>query len=74
MVVLYETDSEDSIGSGNFSLRNYLSLIKKDSVTHMHCLAGYIKEGLPFGYDSEDSYLCFCKVSLQTLSYFSLLY
>ena len=54
----------DSIGSGNFSVRGYLPLIRKDSSTHMHGLAVYVKEGLPFAQDlslenSADSYLCF---------------
>ena len=39
-------------------------LIQKDSITHMHGLAVYVKEGLPFAWDlslenSADSYLCF---------------
>ena len=41
-----------------------LSLIWKDSVTHMHGLAVNVKEGLPFALDLSlenyaDSYLCF---------------
>ena len=39
---------DDSIDSGNFSVRGYLPLIRKDSITHMHGLAVYVKEGLPF--------------------------
>ena len=39
---------DDSIDSGNFSVRGYLPLIQKDSTTHMHSLAVYLKEGLPF--------------------------
>ena len=38
----------DSIYSGNFSWTGYLSLIWKDSVTHIHGLAVYVKKGLPF--------------------------
>ena len=54
----------DSFDSGNFSVRGYLSLILKDSTTHMHVLAVYMKEGLPFARDlslekSADSYLYF---------------
>ena len=37
-----------SIDSGNFSVRGYLPLIWKDSSTHMHGLAVNIKEELPF--------------------------
>ena len=45
-------------------MKVYLPLIQKDSSTHMHGLAVYIKEGLPFAQDlplenSADSYLCF---------------
>ena len=59
-----ETNLDDSIDSGNFSVRGYLPLIQKDSSTHIHDLAVYVKEGLPFAQDlslenSADSYLCF---------------
>ena len=52
-----ETNLHDSIDSGNFSVRGYLPLIQKDSITHMHGLAVYVKEGLPFARDLslEDS-------------------
>ena len=61
---LCKTNLDDSTDSGNFSVRGYLSLIWKDSSTHMHGLAVYVKEGLPFARDlslenSADSYLCF---------------
>ena len=46
-----ETNLDDSIDSGNFSTRGYLPLIQKDSSTHMHGLAVYVKEGLPFARD-----------------------
>ena len=63
-IALCETNMEDSINSGNFSVRGYLPLIRKDSSTHMDALAVYMKEGLPFARDlslknSADSYLCF---------------
>ena len=59
-----ETILDDSIDSGNSSVMGYLPLIQKDSVTHMHGLAVYVKEGLPFAWDlslenSADSYLRF---------------
>ena len=43
-------------------MRGYLPLIRKDSIIHLHGLAVYVKEGLPFGWDlslenSSDSYL-----------------
>ena len=42
----------------------YLSLIRKDSIAHMHGFAVHMKEGLPFAQhlsqkNSTDSYLCF---------------
>ena len=45
-------------------MRGYLLLIQKDSITQMHGLAVYVKEGLPFARNvslenSADSYLCF---------------
>ena len=56
-------------------MRGYLPLIQKDSVTHMHGLAVYVKEGLPFARDlslenSADSYLCFQLTLLHSVSYF----
>ena len=64
ILALSETNLDDSIGSGNFSVRCYLPLIPKDSITHMHVLAVYIKEELPFERslsleNSADSYLRF---------------
>ena len=48
ILALCETNLDDSIDSGNFSLTGYLPLIRKDSSTHMHGLAVYVKEVLPF--------------------------
>ena len=64
ILALCETNLGDSIDSGNFSVGDCLPLIRKDSITHMHGLAVYVKEGLPFARDlslenSTDSYLCF---------------
>ena len=79
ILALCETNLDDSIDSGNFSVRGYLPLIRKDSSTHMHGLAVYVKEGLPFAWDlslenSADSYLCFRLALLHSLSYFFFLY
>ena len=73
ILVLCETNLDDSIDSSNFSVRGYLPLIQKVSSTHMHDLAVYVKEGLPFARDvslenSADSYLfsfwtCFTSLS-----------
>ena len=64
ILVLCETNLDDSIDSGNFSMKGYLPFTRKESSTHMHGLTVYVKEGLPFALDlsleiSADSYLCF---------------
>ena len=64
ILALCETNLNDSIDFGDFSMRGYLPLIRKDSGTHMHGPTVYVKEGLPFAQDlslenSADSYLCF---------------
>ena len=75
ILALCETNLDDSIHSGNFSVRGYLPLIRKDSSTHMHGLAVHVKEGLPFARDlflkkSLDCYLCFRLALLQSVSCF----
>ena len=79
ILALCETNLDDSIDSGNFSVRDYLPLIRKDSGTHMHGPTVYVKEGLPFARDlslehSADSYLCFRLALLHSVSYFFFLY
>ena len=79
ILALCETNLDDSIDSGNFSVRGYLPLIRKGSGTHMHGVAVYVKEGLPFAWDlspenSADSYLCFRLALLHSVSYFFFLY
>ena len=79
ILALCETNLDDSTDSGNVSVRGYLPLIRKDSSTHMHGLAVYVKEGLPFARDlslenSADSYLCFQLALLHSVSYFFFLY
>ena len=79
ILALFETNLDDSIDSSNFSVTGYLPLIRKDSSTHMHGLAVYVKEGLPFAQDlslenSADSYLCFRLALLHSVSYFFFLY
>ena len=76
---LCETNLDGSIDSGNFSVKDFFPLIRKDSSTHMHDLAVYVKEGLPFARDlslenSADSYLCFRLTLLHSVSYFFFLY
>ena len=75
ILALCETNLDDSIDSVNFSVRGYLPLLRKDSITHMHGLAVYVKEGLSFAWDlslanSADSYLCFPLALLHSISYF----
>ena len=50
-VAISETHVDDLIDSGNFSMTDYLPLIQKNSITHMHGIAVYVKEGLPFAQD-----------------------
>ena len=64
ILAVCETNLDDPIDSGNFSVRGYLLLIRKDYINHMFGLAVYVKEGIPFARDicldnSADSYLCF---------------
>ena len=74
ILALCESNLDGSIDSGNFSVRGYLPLIQKDSTTHTHGLAVYVKEGLPFAQDflqnSADSDLCFRLTLLHSVSYF----
>ena len=51
ILALCETNQDDSIDSGNFSVRGYLPLLWKDSSTPMHGLTVYVKEVLPFAWD-----------------------
>ena len=44
ILALCEANLDDSIDSGNFSVTGYLPLIRKDSITHMHGLAVYLKK------------------------------
>ena len=48
ILALFETNLDGAIDSGNFCVRGYLPLMRKDYITHMHGLAVYVKEGLPF--------------------------
>ena len=79
ILALWEINLDDSTDSSNFSVRGYLPLIRKDCSTHMHGLAVYVKEGLPFARNlslenSADSYLCFWLALLHSVSYFFFLY
>ena len=76
ILALCETNLDDLIDSGNFSVRGYLPLTQKDSITHMHGLAVYVKEGLPLVWDlslknSADSYVSNWLYFTQCLTSFS---
>ena len=79
VLALCETNLDNSINSGGFSGKSYLPLTQKDSSTHMHSLAVYAKEELPFARElslenSADSYFCFWLALLDSVSYFFFLY
>ena len=79
ILALYEANLDDSIDSSNFSVKGYLPLIGKNSSTHMHGPAVYVKDVLPFAWDLSlenhaDSYLCFRLALLHSVSYFFSLY
>ena len=70
---------DNPIDFDNFPVTSYLPLIRKDSITHIHSLAVYVKEGLPFARNlslenSTDSYLCFRLALLHSVAYFFFLY
>ena len=76
---LCETNLDDSIDAGNFSVGGYLPLIRKGSITHMHGLAVYVKEGVPFARDFslesfENYHLCFRLALLHAVSYLFFFY
>ena len=58
ILALCETNLDESNDSGNFSVRGYLPVIRKDSSTHMHGLAVYVREGLLFARDLSLQKLC----------------
>ena len=79
ILALCETNLDNSIDSGNFSLRSYLPSTWKDSITLMHGHIVYVKEWLCFARElslenSTDSYLCFRLSLLHSVPYFFFLY
>ena len=78
ILALYETNLDESIDLGNFSVR-LSSFNPKGFTTHMRGLPVYVKEGLTFAWDlslenSVDSYVCFRLTLLHSWSYFFFLY
>ena len=79
ILALCETNLDDSFDSGNFSVRDYLPLIGKDSRTHIQGLAVYLKKGISFARDlslenSADSYLCSILALLHSVPFFFFLH
>ena len=76
ILALCETNLDDSVDSGNSSVRGYLPLIRKDSITHMQGFAVYVKEGIPFARDisleNSADYLCFRLALLHFTSFSSI--
>ena len=73
---LWETILDDSIHSGNFSVRDNLPLTWKDSITHiLHGLAFYKNVRLPFALENTpDSYLVFQEALRHSVSNLLFLY
>ena len=78
ILALCETNLDVLIDSGNFSVRGCLSLIRKDSSTHILGLAVLCEERTSFctGLISRKlcRFLCFRLALLHSLSYFFFLY
>ena len=79
ILALCEKNLDDLIDFGNFPVKGYLPLIRKDSITHMHGLAFCEKEGLPFTRDlslenSADFHSYFQLALLHSVFYFFFLY
>ena len=55
-LALCVTNLDYSTDSSSFSLRTYLLLVRKDSTTHMHGIAVYVKKGFPFARDLSLTY------------------
>ena len=79
ILVLCQTNFDDSFDSETSSMRGYLYLIRRNSITDMHGFAVYVKEGLPFAKDlspknSVNSCLCFRLALRYSVLYFFFLY
>ena len=64
---------DDSIDSGNFSVKAYVLLTPKDSSTHIQVLAVYMKDRLSFAWDlslenTRDFYSHFLLALIQSVS------
>ena len=75
---LCETNLNDSIDNDNLFVKDYLPLIRNDSVTHTDSFIVNVKKGLRFAGNLPpenyvDSYLCFQLALLHSLSNFFVL-
>ena len=75
----FKSNSTDILAVCETNLNDSIDSIRKDSVTHIHGLAVYVKEGPPIARDlslenSMDSYLYFRLALLHSVSYFFFLY
>ena len=57
ILALCETNLDYSTNSGSFSVKAYLLLVRKDSTTHMHGIAVYVKQGFPIARDLSLTYV-----------------
>ena len=51
ILALCEANLDDSVDYGNVCVRDYLALIREDSITHRNGFVVYVKELLPFSQD-----------------------
>ena len=85
ILALCDTNFNNSINSGSFTVMGYFPLMRKDSVTHMHDLAVYVNKGLPFPQDRsvENSrfllpfstgFISLCLISFSSIDHLLCLY
>ena len=69
ILALCETNLDGSIDSGNFSVKDYLLLLWKNSVTCMHGLAVCVKEEFPFSWNKPKTLCGFLPKGFTYLSF-----
>ena len=78
ILALCEANLDDSINSGNFTVRGYIPLFWMDSTTHMCGLAVWVNKELLFTWNLSlrklCRFLCFWLALLHSVSYFFFLY
>ena len=78
-LALSESNLNSTMADSDFSVPGYLPIIRKDSSTHMHGLAVYVRDSLPISreFDLErscKSFMCFRLSLLHSTSYLFFLY